>query len=322
MSGLPGQILPTPSTNPVSFDLVHFMQTSWTGLLNIYKPHDMTSRDVVNHVQRLVRPAKAGHAGTLDPLATGVLVVCVGSATRLIEYVQEQPKTYLASFLLGRESETEDVESPAIELVDPPQPSRSEVETVLPQFLGQILQRPPAYSALKVGGKRAYALARRGQTVELAPRPIVIHRLVVRDYVYPRLSLEVECGSGTYIRSLGRDLAAALGTAAVMSELERTAIGRFTVSEACHLSDLTSETLAARLLPPLRAVEQYPQLVLQPAEIADLFHGRPVRTGAEVSGLVAVAVDQHENGKMLGLVRALSPGLWQPFRNLVDPPAT
>jgi tRNA pseudouridine55 synthase len=298
------------------------MQSSLTGLLNICKPHDVTSRDVVNHVQRLVRPAKAGHAGTLDPLATGVLVVCVGSATRLIEYVQEQPKTYLAAFLLGRESDTEDVESPAIELVDPPQPSRSDVEAVLPQFLGQILQRPPAYSALKVGGKRAYALARRGQSVELAPRPIVIHRLAVRAYDYPRLSLEVECGSGTYIRSLGRDIAAALGTAAVMSELARTAIGGFTVSEACQLSELTSETVLAKILPPVRAVDHYPRLVLQAAEIVDLFHGRPVRSDAAITGSIAVAVDQHADGKMLGLVRASGPGLWLPFRNLVDPPST
>jgi tRNA pseudouridine55 synthase len=297
------------------------MQTTLTGLLNINKPHDVTSRDVVNHVQQLVRPAKAGHAGTLDPLATGVLVVCVGSATRLIEYVQEQPKTYFAKFLLGRESETEDIESPSVELVGSPQPSRSEVDAVLPQFLGQILQRPPIYSALKVQGKRAYALARRGQAVELAPRPIVIHRLIVRDYEYPRLSLEVECGSGTYIRSLGRDIAVALGTGAVMSELERTAIGRFKVTDASQLTELTSDTIAGLLQPPLCAVEHYPQLKLQPAEIVDLCHGRPVRSDEVVTGSIAVAVDQQEPGRLLGLVRALSPGLWQPFRNLADPPS-
>lgn len=296
------------------------MQTTLSGLLNINKPHDVTSRDVVNHVQQLVRPAKAGHAGTLDPLATGVLVVCVGSATRLIEYVQEQPKTYLATFLLGRESETEDIESPSVELVDPPQPSRSEIDAALPQFLGQILQRPPAYSALKVRGKRAYSLARRGQVVELAPRPIVIHRLVVRDYAYPQLSLEVECGSGTYIRSLGRDIAVALGTGAVMSELVRTTIGPFTLTDACSLPELTNETMAHLIQPPLRAVAHYPRLQLGPAEIENLGHGRPVRSDMDVAGPIAVVVAEQEPDKLLGLVRAVSSGLWQPFRNLADPP--
>ena len=235
------------------------------GLLNIHKPYDVTSRDVVNRVQGLVRPDKAGHAGTLDPLATGVLVVCVGAATRLIECVQELPKSYIATFLLGRQSETEDVEAPAVELVNPPVPSREEVEAKLPQFCGKILQRPPAYSALKVQGRRAYALARRGQAVELKPRPITIHQLGIVRYAYPELTLAVECGSGTYVRSLGRDIAAALGTAAVMSALERTAIGKFTVAQACPLEQLTAETLESWLLPPIRAVDHLPSVVLSRA---------------------------------------------------------
>jgi len=286
------------------------------GLLNIHKPYDVTSRDVVNHVQRLVRPHRAGHAGTLDPLATGVLVVCVGAATRLIEFVQGLPKTYVATFLLGRASETEDTESPVEELADPPIPSRDEVVGVLPRFSGEILQRPPAYSALKVHGHRAYALARRGQTVELKPRPIVIHRLEVVRYEYPELTLAVQCGSGTYIRSLGRDIAAAMGTAAVMSALERTAIGRFSIDDACTLEQLTEQTLETHLLPAIRAVDHLPLLRLNARDAEEIAHGRAIPGAIPGDAPLAVAVDA-TTGTLLGLLRSLQPGVLQPHRNFV-----
>ncbi|NOY30442.1 MAG: tRNA pseudouridine(55) synthase TruB, partial [Planctomycetes bacterium] len=184
------------------------------GILNLNKPIGWTSRDAVNRVQRLVRPAKAGHAGTLDPLATGVLVVCIGPATRLISYVQAMPKVYQATFLLGRTSDSDDIETEVRELASPPQPSREEIESKLPDFLGEIQQRPPAYSALKVNGQRAYKLAREGLAVQLEPRPVEIYELRVTGYNYPELKINLRCGSGTYVRSLGRDLAEALGTGA------------------------------------------------------------------------------------------------------------
>src|SRR5690606_37780791 len=129
------------------------------GILNIHKPAGITSRDVVNRVQRLAKPHKTGHAGTLVPLATGVLAVCVGQATRLIEYVQLMPKRCVGTCLLGRQSGREDVEGAVVELAAPPVPTREQIETAIPLFVGRILQTPPAYSVLKVGGKRAYALA-------------------------------------------------------------------------------------------------------------------------------------------------------------------
>ena len=182
----------------------------------------MTSRRAVDLVERLARPAKAGHAGTLDPLATGVLVVCVGAATRLIEYVQRMPKRYRATFLLGRQSPTEDIEGEVTELPDAPIPTLDEIAAAAGRFVGRIAQRPPAFSALKVAGRRAYKLARAGQPPQLAPRPVEIFAAEIKSYQYPELVMEVECGSGTYIRSLGRDLAESLGTAAVMSALVRT----------------------------------------------------------------------------------------------------
>lgn len=246
------------------------------GLLNIRKPSGMTSRDVVNVVQRLVRPAKAGHAGTLDPLATGVLVVCVGAATRLIEHVQRLPKTYVGVFLLGRNSDTEDIEGRVAELADPPRPTFEQLSAAAVRFTGEIMQRPPAYSALKVAGRRAYELARKGKPVELKPRPITVHRLEVKSFSYPEVALEVQCGGGTYVRSLGRDLAESLGTAAVMSALTRTAIGNFRLEDAVDPASLSAENLPSRLLPLLLAVECLPRVDLTPAEAVRLGNGLPI----------------------------------------------
>ena len=176
------------------------------GLLNIHKPRGKTSRWAVDQVKRLVRPAKVGHAGTLDPLATGVLIVAVGPVTRLMEDVQQAPKQYRAEYLLGQTSDTEDTEGRVTELVDPRRPSRAEIEFAAARFVGEIQQRPPAFSAIKVSGRRAYSLARKGQEVKLEPRAVTIHSLNIPDYVYPRLTLDIQCSSGTYIRSLGRDL--------------------------------------------------------------------------------------------------------------------
>jgi tRNA pseudouridine55 synthase len=224
------------------------------GLLNINKPSGVTSRDVVNQIQRLVKPAKIGHAGTLDPLARGVLVIGIGQATRLVEYVQQLPKRYRASFLLGRSSPTEDVEGPITIWPDAAPPSRDALERAAAELTGEIEQRPPEFSALKVSGRRAYSLARAGQPVELAARAVQIHRLEIVRYEYPELGLDVECGSGTYIRSLGRDLAERAGTAAVMASLVRTAIGRFTIENAIEPGLVTRENLAGHLLPAVLAV--------------------------------------------------------------------
>jgi tRNA pseudouridine55 synthase len=244
------------------------------GFLNIDKPAGCTSRDVVNRVQRLVKPHKTGHAGTLDPLATGVLAVAIGPATRLIEYVQRLPKTYRATFLLGRSSDTEDTDGEVVELPNPSIPSITQLHAALPQFLGTIQQRPPAYSALKVAGKRSYDLARRGQAAELAPRPIEVFGLEIVRYAYPELELLVRCGSGTYVRSLGRDLAESLGTAAVMSALRREAIGPFLVSHGVPLAELTLEQVQLRLQSPLVPLSDLPHIEVTSAECARLENGQ------------------------------------------------
>lgn len=284
------------------------------GLLNLNKPSGVTSRDVVNRVQRLVKPHKVGHAGTLDPLASGVLVVCLGAATRLIEYVQRMPKRYLAKFLLGRHSETEDIEGTVTEFVDPPVPTEARICETLPHFIGTIQQLPPAFSALKVDGKRAYELARKGEMPDLQPRPIEVHSIDLIAYSYPELMLDIRCGSGTYVRSLGRDIARALGTEAVMCALSRTEIGPFHLSTALSGDDITPQSIDRAIVPPQAALGAMPMLTVSEQDESFLRNGRQIQrpvdfilpSGQEEAALLT------STGRLLAIVVPAGPYHWQP----------
>ena len=282
------------------------------GLLNIDKPAGMTSRDVVNRVQRLVKPHKVGHAGTLDPLATGVLVVAIGPATRLVEYVQRMPKTYQGTFLLGRTSDTEDIEGEVVELPSAPVPTTDQLAAVVPRFIGTIQQQPPAYSALKVSGQRAYALARRGEAVELAERPVEIHELKIVRYEYPELELLIRCGSGTYVRSLGRDLARAVGTDAVMSTLRRMAIGPFSIADAIAYDELSAEAVHERLLSPALAVADLPAATVNEVECLKLVQGQAIADRWSIAGSEAAAMD--ERGQLVAILTHHVRGGFRPVK--------
>jgi len=284
------------------------------GFLNLHKPAGMTSRQVVDQMQRLLGMRRVGHAGTLDPLATGVLVVAAGAATRLIEYVQQTPKSYLGTFLLGRHSPTEDLEGEVTELANPPLPTAEQLSAAARALTGPIQQRPPVYSALKIQGRRAYDLARKGRAVELQPRTVTIHRLDVVSYQYPEVVLRVECSSGTYMRSLGRDLAESLGTTAVMSALERTAIGGFRIAEAADPWQLTAESCAARLLPLACAVTQLPTIVLSADEIVRIQHGLTIVRDALPAAQEIAALDA--TGRLVAVVGPQEQGVLRPLRNL------
>lgn len=293
---------------------------SHCGLLNIDKPGGVTSRDVVNVVQKIARPAKVGHAGTLDPLASGVLVVCVGWATRLIEYVQRMPKHYRATFVLGQHSRTDDIEGEITQLIDPTIPTQEALSAVLPGFLGQIMQRPPAFSAVKLQGRRAYDLARRGKTPELKPRPVTIHHLEVLRYEYPELQLAIRCGSGTYVRSLGRDIAKQLGTSAVMSALQRTKIGSFSVDQAISPEQITSDSLQKLLLSPTRAVEMLPQVQLNAMQLEEVSHGRAVELDPHLQGEESNEVAAVDGaGNLAAILRPAGETDWRPLRNFLRP---
>lgn len=281
-----------------------------TGLVICNKPKGLTSRDVVNRVQRIVRPAKVGHAGTLDPLASGVLVVCIGGATRLIEYVQRMPKRYRGTFLLGRSSPSDDTELEPTFIDSPPVPSRQEIEQVLPSFLGTISQRPPVYSAIKVAGQKAYDIARRGESVELAARDVQIHEIAVADYTYPELELDITCGSGTYVRALGRDLAERVGTAAVMSDLVRLAIGGFRLADAIEVEGLSAARLQEALLPSQRAVEGLASIALDSAQVEEVRHGRTIPLIVPHQGDELAALSPE--GALVALLVPRAKGIWGP----------
>jgi tRNA pseudouridine55 synthase len=293
------------------------------GLLNLHKPSGMTSRRVVDRVQRLVYPDKTGHAGTLDPLASGVLVVGIGPATRLISYVQQQRKRYRATFLLGFTSPTEDIEGEVCPVAGAAVPDRAEILAAAARLTGNILQRPPVFSALKVAGRRAYALARAGQEVELRPRPITIYGIELIDYSHPQLQLDIECSAGTYVRSLGRDLAESLGTGAVMSALVRTAIGQFTLERSIELDKLSAETMGPALHDPLAAVAHLPQLQLTGAEVTRVLQGRTIsvsdRLGAaSLAGENPEVVAVDAAGRLVALLAPLADGELRPTRCFVQ----
>jgi tRNA pseudouridine55 synthase len=269
------------------------------GVLAVNKPRGKTSRDVVNHVQRMIRPTKIGHTGTLDPLATGVLLLALGKATRLVEYAHLQPKNYVADFVLGQTSDTLDVDGKVQPLPDAPLIDRDTWLTRLTHFRGKIQQTPPKFSACRINGQHAYDLARQGAEFELASREVTIHELELLEFAYPNVKMSIQCSSGTYIRSLGHDIAASLGSAGVMSQLVRTAIGRYTLSDCASEEQLTSLAAVHQALrSPVGLVDQFPRIQVSEVECDRL------RTGSTIEGSrngetfptsqTVVAVDSNE----------------------------
>ena len=288
------------------------MRPARNGILNLNKPSGVTSRDVVNRVTRLWRGVKVGHAGTLDPLASGVLVVCVGAATRLIEYVQRMPKTYRTVIRLGARSDTLDADGRIVAEESPPVPGEDDVRAALLGQLGTIEQQPPDFSALKVKGRRAYDLARAGEAVELAPRAVRIDRIDLLNYDWPRLELEIECGSGTYIRSIARDVGETLGCGGLVEILTRTAIGSFRLDEALDPLTLTAETLPGLLRPALEAVAALPRLMLSAEQVGAIVQGRSLALDAfsEAASLVGEIALIGPDGELVAIAEVAATSGW------------
>jgi tRNA pseudouridine55 synthase len=264
------------------------------------KPSGITSRDAVDHAQRWFPKAKLGHAGTLDPLATGVLVLGIGgTATRLIEYIQQQEKMYRSTFILGATSTTDDADGIVTAGEVPSVPDDDAVHSALQQFVGTISQTPPAYSAARVQGQRAYTKARRGEVIHLAPRPVLVHQIDLLRYEYPEIDVELRCGKGTYIRSIARDLGIVLKTGGYVGRLRRTRIGAFRVEDAVAWDASPTDAQAA-LHPLLTAVPTLPQFQLNEEELTRLRQGQVVRSENETvheSGEVALLF----NHKLVGI---------------------
>ncbi|MGJ3238274.1 MAG: tRNA pseudouridine(55) synthase TruB [Anaerolineae bacterium] len=249
------------------------------GFLNIDKPPDLTSHDVVARVRRLCRQSvgktKVGHAGTLDPMATGVLVICLGHATRLSEYAMQSTKTYRATVHFGIETDTYDAEGTVTAQTDASQITLAQVEEALPAFIGDIQQLPPMYSAIKRGGKKLYELAREGVEIEREARPVTIHQIDIIDWQAPHLTLDVTCGAGTYIRSLAYDLGQALGVGAHLSALIRSHSGAFAVTDAVNLAQLLDDPDWQRhIITPEHALTDWQRLELTAEQADDVQLGR------------------------------------------------
>ena len=219
-----------------------------TGVLVIDKPVGISSMVAVARVRSRAGGTKTGHAGTLDPLASGVLVMALGPATKSIDRFMATDKRYRTVVDLGAFTETDDLEGDRVEVIVAEPPTEQAVRAAVEQFVGPIMQRPPARSAVKIGGQRAYKLSRRGEDVNIPPRSVTVHDLEVIRYVWPLLELEVSCGKGTYIRSLARDLGEALGTGGHCRAIRRTAVGPFTEEEAVRVDELPDPLEASDLI--------------------------------------------------------------------------
>jgi len=257
-----------------------------SGILNIDKPRGLTSHDVVNRLRRAAGQRRVGHAGTLDPMATGVLLICLGQATRVAEYLMNAPKRYRARVMLGIATDTYDAEGTPISEQPCPPFTRQQLEDHLHRFLGVIEQVPPMYSAVKVGGQPLYRLARRGVTVERKPRRVEIYAIELLSWDPPFLQFIVECSPGTYIRSIAHDLGRVLGCGAHLTDLTRLASGKFRLEDAHPLEAVEAAFAAGewrRIVHPLdEALAHFPAVTLDEEKAKRVRHGQPVEL-AQVS---------------------------------------
>jgi len=270
------------------------------GILVVHKPAGPTSHDVVALIRRLAATKRVGHGGTLDPFAGGVLPIFLGHATRVVEYHLGDQKRYRATICFGGSSTTDDLEG-EITPSEAPAPSREAVEAALAAMVGVVSQRPPAYSAIKVGGRRAYAMARAGETVVLAEREVTLHELTMTDWdaadaERPIAIVDVACSAGTYVRAIARDLGEAVGNAAYLGALTRMASGPFDLAAATPLDDIRAaaadgpEGIVPLLRPIDDGLDAFPVIELTEVELAAVARGQYVRPQA---GLPAPRADHY-----------------------------
>lgn len=293
-----------------------------SGILSISKPPGPTSFDVIRVVRKGTGVRKAGHAGTLDPAASGVLLVLMGQAVRISEYLMELPKTYRATVRLGVATDTYDVEGVPTQVTESMEVSGGEVERALKGFVGEIEQTPPAYSAVKVQGQPAYRLARKGAAVALAARPARIYAIKLLAFEPPDAEIEVECGKGTYIRSLAHDLGQVLGCGGHLASLVRTRVGPFAVESSVSVVELEAAFASGEwrelVLPMDCGLTDLPAITLHKEAEKDLRHGQAVRI--DENRLAEIAVEDGrpyrayaEDGRLVGVIRfEASAGVWRP----------
>ena len=288
------------------------------GLLLLDKPSGPTSHDMVYAVRRGARVKRVGHAGTLDPLATGLLVMCLGTATRLSEYLAGKDKRYLARVRLGQTTTTYDAQGEITAQIDQ-LPTRETVEAALAQFRGRQMQVPPQFSAIKRGGQKAYEMARRGEQLELEARPVEFYALALTGWQPPDVLLEVHCSAGTYIRSLAHDLGQALGCGGHLAGLRRTASGVFRVEEAVTLEVLNAAFATGDwqnwLRPADTALADWPAMNLTAEGAARVLQGQGVRAPVPSGAGELLARAYNPAGEFIAILRSdAAAGLWRPHK--------
>lgn len=272
------------------------------GIVNVIKPTGMSSHDVIGRLRRIFNMKKMGHAGTLDPLAAGVLPVYLGQATRLIEYGDSEIKSYRAEFVLGIGTDTEDSTGQVVETKPVPEVTPSVLEAVLDRFRGPIKQLPSRYSAINVNGVKAYKLARQNAEFTLPVRDVTIHSLELVSQYGNRFVIAVTCSKGTYIRSLIRDIGEALGTCACMTYLVRTRAGLFTIDQAVTLEEAACDP-ERYVLPVDLAIHELPKTTCSDKQCAYLLQGRPVPFAGKHLSHDAIIRVYNQAGKLAGIAR-------------------
>ena len=290
------------------------------GILNICKATGMTSHDVVARIRKLLKQKRVGHAGTLDPAASGVLPICVGQGTRVAEYLSESGKAYQAEILFGTVTDTYDAEGTVLRTHDTSTLTLAHIEEVLPQFLGSQMQMPPLYSAIKLQGQPAYKRMRAGEEITLTARPVTFYKLDILDWHTPRLTLAIDCSKGTYIRSLAYDLGERLGYGAHLSALIRTRSGPFVLEESVSLEQVAqaveSNTVEQLLFPADSVLEHYPALHLDAPTVERVLHGNSFSYDTAPSELARV-YDEHEQFVAIATWNA-EQKMWQPKKVFHD----
>jgi tRNA pseudouridine55 synthase len=283
------------------------------GVLIVNKPSGMTSHDVVNHVRCLFETRRVGHTGTLDPMATGVLVVLLGSATRLLQFMTQDEKSYRGTVRLGIQTTTYDAEG-EIEETHPVQVNLTEIQATLEGFRGEINQIPPMYSAIKVKGQKLYNLARQGKTIDRKPRSVTIYHIDILKWELPDIVLDIKCSAGTYIRSLAHDIGLALGCGGHLQSLIRTTCHGFELQESHTLDELKmlvpKGDLTQVLLPPSAALGKMPSVILSLADEKAVRYGQKVTLPVE--GEVGVLQAFNEHGHLVAVLEPDNNNYWQP----------
>jgi len=281
------------------------------GVLNINKPSGVTSHDVVESVRKILHEKRIGHTGTLDPLATGVLVLCAGRATRIAQYLEAGEKEYKAIMRLGVTTDTLDAEGLILETRSYPPPDQQTIIDVLQVFIGSIMQRPPAFSAVKVAGVPSYKLAREGKAELLKPRSITIYSIELTAFEDPVVSLQVRCSKGVYIRTLCAEIGEALGMGAHLIGLERTRSGRFSIDGAVTLDRLQEMVTAGNAEQVVTSIDEalaaFPAIRISEAETVRVLHGNQISCPSSLANITSDHIRLHSPaGRLLGLARIVA----------------